>query len=420
MRADLEEDLGSSVRKGRGARRFGVLALAAVLVFAGLFAVGYLPRARQQQVFASEERQADAAHRQVTITPARVSDRGSELTLPGTTQPIDETPIWARADGYLKQRLIDIGDRVAQGQLLAEIESPELDQQIRQARATLELSRASLEKARASLVQSQANQQLSSVTAGRWSTLVDRGVLSRQDGDQKQTDLAAKTADVNAARATVHVAEADVQSGEANLQRLREMQGFRRITAPFPGVITERNVDTGSLIAAGGGNNRPMFNLARIDRLRIWVSVPQTYVPSLRIGQKAAVTLAEFPGREFTGLVTRTADSLDEKTHTLLAEIQVGNDDRKLLPGMYVQVKFVLARVQPPLLAPAEAISIRPDGVHIFTVDGERKVRDHKVQVGRDYGNAVEVIAGLQRGDSVIVNPADDLREGETVETAAK
>jgi RND family efflux transporter MFP subunit len=249
---------------------------------------------------------------------------------------------------------------------------------------------------------------------------VDRGVLSRQDGDQKQTDLEARTADVKAYEAAVRVAEADLQAGEANLQRLIEMQRFRRVTAPFPGVITERNVDTGSLIAAGGGNNRPMFNLARIDRLRIWVSVPQTYVPSLRAGQKATITLAEFPGRVFTGLVTRTADSLDEKTHTLLTEVQVGNEDRKLLPGMYVQVQFVLSRVQPPLLTAAEAISIRPDGVHIFTVDPAHKVRDHKVQVGRDYGNAVEIVSGLQPGDPVIVNPADDLREGETVETAVK
>jgi RND family efflux transporter MFP subunit len=396
------------------------MALAAVLALVGLFAAGYLPRARQQQVFAAEDRQAATARRQVTVTPVRPSDRGSEITLPGTTQPIDETSIWARADGYLKQRTVDIGDRVTQGQLLAEIESPELDQQIRQARATLELSRATLEKSRASLAQSQANQQLSSVTAGRWRTLVDRGILSRQDGDQKQTDLTAKTADVHAYEAAIHVAEADVHAGEANLQRLLEMQNFRRVTAPFPGVITERNVDTGSLIAAGGGNNRPMFNLARIDRLRVWVSVPQTYVPSLRPGQKAAITLAEFPGRAFAGTVTRSADSLDEKTHTLLTEVQVGNDDRKLLPGMYVQVKFVLARVQPPLLAPAEAISIRSDGVHIFTVDSAQKVRDHKVQIGRDYGNAVDVISGLEPGDSVIVNPADDLREGEAVEIATK
>jgi RND family efflux transporter MFP subunit len=400
--------------------RLGLLGLAAVLVLMALFAKGYLPRVHRQAELVAAVRELSSARPRVSVAAVRPSPATSEMVLPGDIQAIDETPVYARADGYLRRRLVDIGDRVSAAQLLAEIETPELDQQIRQARATLDQLRAALLQARASLAQARANLQLAEVTLKRWKALVQQGVLSAQVGDEKQSAYEARQADVSAGEANVKAAEANIQAGEANLQRLLELKAFQRVSAPFAGVITARNVDTGTLISAGSStSNRPLYRLAQIATLRIWVDVPQTFVPSIQPGQAAQVMVQEFPGRTFPGKVVRTANALDEKAHTLRTEVQVDNRDSALLPGMYSQVRFVLARAHPLWRVPAEALVIRPDGVYVAAVRGDATVHYQKLTLGRDYGTEVEVPTGLRGDERVVLNPADDLQEGMAVEAAA-
>lgn len=400
--------------------RLGLLGLAAVLILMALFARGYLPRAQRQAELLASVKELTSARPRVSVAAVRRAPVTSELLLPGDIQAIDETPVYARADGYLRRRLVDIGDRVEAGQLLAEIETPELDQQIRQARASLDQLRAALVQARANLAQARANLQLAEVTLKRWKALVEQGVLSAQDGDEKQSAYDARLADVGAGEANIKAAEANIQAGEANLQRLLELKSFQKVTAPFRGVITARNVDTGALITAGSStSNRPMFRIAQIGTLRIYVDVPQTYVPSIQPGQAAQVLVQEFPRRSFAGKVARTANALDEKSHTLRTEVQAPNSDYALLPGMYSQVRFVLGQAHPPWRVPAEALVIRPDGVYVAVVRSDGSLHYQKVTLGRDYGTEVEVPTGLRGDERVVLNPTDDLAEGMAVEAAS-
>jgi RND family efflux transporter MFP subunit len=424
---DSEQFPPAAPMKERGSRRgksrsfrLGLLSLAGVLILMALFARGYLPRVEKQRELFAAVRASSNARPRVSVAAVRRSPVSTDLVLPGDIQAIDETPIYARADGYLRRRLVDIGDRVEAGQLLAEIETPELDQQIRQARASLEQLRAALLQARANLTQARANLQLAEITLKRWKSLVEQGVLSAQAGDEKQSAYDARLADVGAGEANIKAAEANIQAGEANLQRLLELKSFQKVTAPFSGVITTRNVDTGVLITAGSGsNNPPMFRLAQIGTLRIYVNAPQTYVSSIHPGQAAQVLVQEFPRRSFAGKVVRTANALDEKSHTLLTEVQVANSDYALLPGMYSQVRFALARASPSWRVPGEALVIRPDGVYVALVRNDRTLHYQKVTLGRDYGTEVEVPTGLRGDERVVLNPADDLAEGMVVEAAS-
>ena len=286
MRTDEEQRIEVRREAPPSTRRFGVLGIVLVVLLMVAFVLGYMPRRQRQTELRAEAAASAQRNRRVHVTSVSRSAASSAASLPGTIQAMEETPIYARADGYLKRRLADMGDRVRAGQLLAEIETPELDQQLRQARASFEQTRAAAVRARASLGQAQANLKLASVTVKRWNTLVARGVLSRQEGDQRQSEFDARQADVNAAEAAVKAADSDVDAAAANVQRLVELQSFRRVTAPFAGIITARNIDTGTLITAGGGANaRPLFNLAQIDRLRIFINLPQPYAPSVRAGQ---------------------------------------------------------------------------------------------------------------------------------------
>jgi RND family efflux transporter MFP subunit len=416
MHTELENQVDIAGRSPRSARRFGLLGLLFVLVLMGLFAAGYLPRHRRQAELVAEASESASRSRRVNVVAVRRSSSDAETTLPGNIQAIEETPIYARADGYVRRRLVDIGDRVQPGQLLAEIETPELDQQIRQARAANEQSRAAALQARAALAQAQANFKLADANLKRWRPLVAKGVLSQQEGDQKQSDFDAQQANVRAGEAAVAAADSNVQAGEANLQRLLELKSFSKVAAPFAGVITSRNIDVGTLISSGSGTTtRQLFNLARIDRLRIYINVPQTFAPSVRVGQQADVVLQELAGKVFRGTVTRTANALDPSTHTLLTEVQVPNQARQLFPGMYAQVKFTVARVAPPLLIPGDALIVKPDGSYALVVDEAGAVHYRKVTLGRDYGTAVELTSGLNGAEHVIVNPTDDLKEGEVV-----
>jgi len=430
-----EPALTAPPAKGKRTAGLGALGLAAVIGLTALFALGYLPRMERQKQLAAAAETSSAARPTVTVIQARRSSASSDLLLPGNIQAIDETSIFARADGYLRRRMVDIGDQVTARQPLAEIETPELDQQIRQASASVEQSRAALEQTRAALkqaeagvLQAQANLELAEVTAKRWNSLVREGVLSQQDGDEKRSALEARKADLEAAHASVSASQANlkaalasVQASEANLQRLTELQSFQNVVAPFAGVITARNIDVGALITSGSGANmRPMFNIAQIDRLRIYVNMPQTFVPSLHVGQTADVLLQEFPGRKFSGSVTRTSNTLDQSAHTLLTEVQVANPDRSLLPGMYAQVKFMLGRTSPPVIVPAEALLVRSEGTFILTVGPKGALHYQRVELGRDYGTQIELTSGLNSGELVALNPTDDLREGESVETVQR
>ncbi|MCX6623443.1 MAG: efflux RND transporter periplasmic adaptor subunit, partial [Acidobacteria bacterium] len=293
-----------------------LLGLLAMLTLGGLFALGYLPHARRERALLAATKEAVAERPVVSVVPVKLAAGSSEVTLPGSMQAMTETPVYARADGYLKRRLVDIGDRVKAGQVLAEIETPELDQQIRQAQANVEQMKAALQQARSSVGQAQANLKLADVTLKRWSALVKEGVMSAQAGDEKQSDFDARGAAVMVAEANVAAATANIQSSEANVKRLTELKGFATVTAPFAGVITERNVDVGALIAAGGNAARAMFTLAEIDTLRIFVNVPQTYSAVMEAGGSAGVTVREFQNRIFAGRISRNASSLDEKSHT--------------------------------------------------------------------------------------------------------
>jgi RND family efflux transporter MFP subunit len=421
MRTDVEQKIEAGRGAPPGTRRFGLLGLVLVVVLMVAFAIGYMPRRRRQTELRSEATSAAQRNRRVHVVPVSRSASRSDTTLPGTIQAMDETAIYARADGYLKRRLADIGDHVRAGQVLAEIETPELDQQVRQARAALEQTRAAVLRQRAALGQAQANLNLASLSVKRWNTLVARGVLSRQEGDQRQSEFDARQADVHAAEAAVTAAGSDVDAASANVQRLLEMQSFHRVTAPFAGVITARNVDTGTLISAGGGASaRALFNLAQIDRLRIYINLPQAFASSVRPGRPADVMLQELPGRSFRGTVTRTANSLDERSHTLLTEVQVPNPQHELLPGMYAQVKLTVARVAPPLVIPADTLLVHPDGSLVLVVTQDGKVHPRRVTLARDYGATVEISSGLTGDERMIVNPTDDLREGDTVDIATR
>ncbi|MGB9606438.1 MAG: efflux RND transporter periplasmic adaptor subunit, partial [Bryobacteraceae bacterium] len=318
-----------------------------------------------------------------------------ELSLPGNVQAIIETPIYARADGYVRRRLADIGDRVRPGQLLAEIESPELDEQIREAEANLRRARSSLEQSRAALQQARAQMELAKVTAQRWQTLVAKGVLPRQEGDEKQAAYLARQADVAAAEAAVHAAEQAVAASESNLQRLLELRSLRQVRAPFAGVITARNVDVGALVTVGSSSAvREMFRLAQIHVLRVQVMIPQSEAPLIRVGLPCELHVEELGERRVPGVVKRTANALDPASRTLLTEVQVENADGRLLPGMYATVHFRLQRPRPPLLIPSSACRNTEKGPVVAVVQPDATVRVASVRLGRDYGTQLEVLSG--------------------------
>jgi len=347
------------------------------------------------------------------------SSRMSELQLPGNIEAVTEAPILARADGYIKRRMVDIGDRVQAGQPVAEIEAPELDQQVIQAKANLQQVQASLDQALANEQQGKANLELAKVTAGRWANLVAAGVVSKQDNDQYQAQYQSQIAGVQSLEKAIAVQRANIAAAEANLARLDQMQAYRVVKAPFAGVITLRNVDVGALVNSG---NTLLYRIAQTGTLRTYVNVPQTNASSIHVGQPARLTVTNLPGRTFTGTVTRTANSLDPSSRTMLVEVQVPNADGALLPGMYAQVDLSSPRVNAPLLIPGDALIVLATGTQVAIVRPDSTVHLQKIQVGRDYGDRLEVLSGLEMGDKIIANPGDSAREGVKVDpvTSAK
>jgi RND family efflux transporter MFP subunit len=355
-----------------------------VLVILGAFT---LIQRRTQYHALAEETEARAIPTVAVIHPtAEVAQE--DLVLPGTLQAYVESPIYARTNGYLKKWYHDIGSRVPKGELLADIDTPEIDQQLSQARADLNTS--------------QANANLSRITSARYQDLIKTDGVSKQEVDNAVGDYEAKAA--------------TVKSSEANVRRLEELESFKHVYAPFSGVITKRNIDTGTLINAGnGGAQQELFTLAQTDPIRVYVSVPETYSPSVRSGLGAFLELTQYPGQHFQGKVVRTAESIDPNSRTLLTEVDVPNRSAQLFPGGYaqvhLQVKVAASRVQ----VPVNALLFRAEGLRAVVVDANHKTHLRQLTIGRDFGTTLEVLQGLEPNDWIVVNPADSLDEGQDV-----
>jgi RND family efflux transporter MFP subunit len=379
-----------------------------IAVFLVIFFVGYLPRKqRTQETVAAADEEASSIPI-VTAATAQLASKTVELELPGSIQAITEAPILARAEGYLVKRYADIGDRVKTGDLLAEIDAPDLDQQVKQAQATVQQGRAALAQAQANLQQAHANARLAEVTSKRNDTLVTKGVLSKQEGDTSTASYAAQLATVQAAEANVLAARQNVDAAAANLQRLTDLQNYKRVRAPYDGVITLRNTDTGALISNG---STMLFRIAQTNILRIFINVPQANYVDLRVGASARIDVRELGDRQFVGKISRVSGALDTSTRTMLTEIQIPNPKGVLLPGMYAQVHLSITRSQPPVVIPGEAVVTRSNGVFAAVIDKENRVHFRQIQPGRDYGLEIEVYSGLKPGDQVVISPSDDVRE---------
>jgi len=363
--------------------RIGRVGWVAAIVLVLALIAGFVPRWRARGALVQESR--ELAVPTVTVISPEPGKSAAGVALPAEVRPYVEAPIYARASGYLKRFGADIGDNVEAGQLLAEIDTPELDQELARAHADLAKAEAALE--------------LSRTTAARWAALLKTAGVSQQEAAEKQADLALNTATVEGAR--------------ANVRRLEELKSFARVTAPFPGTITARKTDVGQLISAGNG--KELFRLAQSHKLRIFVRVPQTLARAVEPGQRAEMSLAELPGRKFEAKVVRTAGALEPDSRTLLTELEVDNADGHILAGSYAQARFSEANPDAALVLPANTLLFRAEGIQVGVVGAEGKVELRHVELGRDFGQTVEILGGAAMSDRVILNPPDSIAAGVTV-----
>jgi RND family efflux transporter MFP subunit len=376
-----------------GAEKSGhgvLIAIIAALVLIAIVVGGVVPRLRAKDAL-KKETTAMAVPQVQVIQPKRGST-AQEIILPGNIQAFIDAPIYARTNGYLRSWTSDIGAHVKKGQLLAEIETPEVDQQLLQARADLNTA--------------QANAHLSQITAERFEGLKNTDSVSKQDVDNAEGDYAAKQAIVDSAR--------------SNVGRLQDLQSFQKIYAPFDGVITARNTDVGQLIDSGsaGGVAKELFHIAAIRTLRVYINVPQQYSVAAKPGIVADLSLAQFPGRNFQGKLVRTANAIDLATRTLLVEVDVENPTGELLPGAFAEVHLKLPTEIPSYILPVNALIFRAQGLQIATVENGNRAKLVTIVLGRDFGATVEVVSGLTGDDQVIVSPPDSLVDGEQVQIA--
>jgi RND family efflux transporter MFP subunit len=410
--ATLKRQLERRAPPGPSARTLVVvLTLIGALLVAGYF-LGYAPRQRREQVLAAESQAETRALPVVNVALVERSAAKSSLVLPGNIQAVTEAPVLARASGYIKKRYVDIGDRVAAGQVLAEIDAPEIQQQIRQAKAAVDTAGSAVQQADANLMQGRSNLHLAEVTKDRWQKLFEKGVVSRQENDTYQAQWAAQQANVQALEKAVAASRSNVAAAEANLARLHEMEIYQTVRAPFAGVITVRNIDDGVLVNEG---STLLYRIAQTGRLRTYLNVPQSDADSVRTGQQATLHITDLSGREFHGAVTRTANALDPATRTLLVEVQIPNPDGQLMPGMYTEVDLSVPRKDPPLVIPGDTLVVRSDGPQVAVVASDGAVHYQRIQLGRDFGDRLEVLSGLEEGQQIAVNPSDAVREGTKV-----
>ncbi len=365
-------------------------ALLVIVLAVGVLGFGVYSGVRSRRVTATELRRptVDAAVEVVSVVSPTVTEPTQEILLPGTAQAFTDASLFARTNGYVQAWYFDIGARVKKGELLAEIETPEIDQQLQQARADLETAQANLRQAE--------------ITAERWQGLLDSGSVSKQETDQAVNALSAMKATVN--------------SNAANVRRLERLQGFEKIYAPFQGVITARNLDIGVLINSGSTTtpSQELFHIAAIDKLRVFVAVPEVYAPAARPGAQATLTLDAFPGRTFRGTLVRTANAIDLTARTLLVEVDVDNPRGELLPGAYVFVHLQLPKEVRSVTIPVNTLIFRAQGLQVAVVR-DAQARLVPITLGRDHGTFVEIVAGLQPSDQVIVAPSDSLTSGTPV-----
>ena len=422
------------------------LVVGAILaIFLMILIVGWIPRAARKHETEAKAKQ-ETENPTIEVLKVHRSKSNAGLTIPGTTTPLIVSSVYARANGYLKKRYVDIGDHVHKGQLLAVIDAPDIDQQVEQARQQLQQAEAQLRQQITQLA-------LTKVTVDRYRVLVAKGVFSRQDGDQREADYQAQVANVASS-------ERNVEAFRANLKRQIALQSYERVTAPFDGIITQRNVEDGDLISAqgssggtpsvsmgqgtttsqsanagtnsygasGSGTNLAtpstgtgtqggsLFTISQSQRLRILVSVPEGYASSIHPGQQAVLHFQEFPETAFHGQVTRTAGSVDQNTRTMITELQIDNSGGRLLPGMYAVATFAGAQGQGPLMMSGDAVAVRKDSTMAALINNG-KVKLVPVVLGRDYGPEIEVLGGLHDGDIVASTFTDDVREGAQVKT---
>jgi RND family efflux transporter MFP subunit len=366
----------------------GIAALVVCLVLAALIYFGIRSRAHDESVLARTTQAA--AIPSVSVVQPSVGSAAQEIALPGSTEAFTDTPIYARTSGYLLKWYYDIGAHVAKGQLLAEIQTPELDQQLQQAQADLKSA--------------QANLQIAQITAARWKHLLETDSVSKQETDQAVSDLGSK--------------QALVAANEANVRRLQQLQSYEKIYAPFDGVITARNTDIGALIQAGDNSTpKELFHMAAIHVLRVYIPVPEVYADAAHNGEKVNLTLDEFPGQTFTGTLVRNSDAIDPASRTLNVEVDVDNPTGKLRPGAYVFVHLKVPASSGAVTVPSNTLLFRAEGLRVGVVrDGV--VHLTPITIGHDYGSTVEVTSGLNPQDAVVVDPSDSLEDGAKVEVA--
>jgi RND family efflux transporter MFP subunit len=367
-------------------RRYSLILLVAALCLA---AWGEISRVRARSALGQETAEA-AILTVLTVAPNR-TPLGEELVLPGAVQAFIEAPIYARTNGYLKDWRTDIGTQVTKGQLLGEIEAPEVDQQLSQAQADLATARA--------------NESLSVSTNERWKGLLATESVSKQDADEKAGDAAAK--------------KAAADSAAANVSRLRELESFKRVVAPFSGVITARNTDIGALINAGQSTGTELFRIADTHKLRIYVQVPEAYAAVTGPGLEAELHFAEHPNKTFSAKTVRTSNALDPNLKTLQVELELDNANHEVFPGAYAEVHFKLPASAESLRLPANTVLFRAAGLQVATVDGQKHVKLKNIVQGRDFGNTIEILSGLRADEVVILNPPDSLTDGTAVRIAA-
>jgi RND family efflux transporter MFP subunit len=323
----------------------------------------------------------------VSVIKPSIEPASDQLVLPAQLQAYVQSAIYARTNGYLLRWSKDIGSHVKKGELLADIDTPEIDQELSQAKAARQ--------------QTEAQLQLAKSTAERWTNLRKTDSVSQQEADQQVSAYAQ--------------AQANFAAADANVRRLQQLESFKHVYSPISGVVTRRNIDVGALIAAGSTGSRELFDVAQVDPLRVFVNVPQTNAPSIRAGLPAYIELREFPGQKFTGKVVRTADAIDPATRTLLTEIDVPNRDGHLLPGSYAEVHFAVPIQITRISVPVNAILFRSEGPRVAVVGADHKIHLRPINIGRDFGTKVEILGGLDANDQIVVNPADSLEDGQEV-----
>lgn len=361
----------------------------ALLILLAAGAITLISRASHERALAKETELETIPTVAVVHPLAEKPDE--ELVLPGSLLAFEESPIYARTSGYLVRWYRDIGSRVKEGELLADIDTPEVDQELNQARATRQQIVAQLE--------------LAKISADRWENLRKTDSVSAQEADQQTSGY--------------KQAQANLVAADANVKRLEQLEGFKRVYAPFSGVLTKRNVDPGALINAGAGAaGRELFDIARVDPLRVYTSVPQAYSAFIKAGESTTVTLQEFPGQRFTAKIARTAEAIDPNTRTLLTEVDVPNKDGRLLPGSFGEVHFAVGSNVNKVTVPVNAMLFRSQGAQVAVVGPDKKIQLRTINIGRDYGTTLEILGGVSTQDQIVINPPDSLEHGQQVNIA--